>query len=340
MRVKNNRSRFVVGALVALVLASVGWGFSFILNDGTELPIKWPPGPIQMTIIADNTAALSDGNTRAGSIRDAMISPQRGWNRYLGDAAFSPVIQAGGSGTDGNNKNEIFFSDSPYGRSWDSNTLAITTVWSRGNERGEADIIFNTAFTWDSYRGNRNGRTAIDLQRVALHELGHVLGLDHPDEDGQTVTAIMNSHVSDLDSLVADDINGAQSLYGPPGVPANDNFASAAALTLSNSGITTVTGYNTNATKEAGEPNHAGNKGGHSVWWKWIAPGDGSASLDTRGSYFDTTLAVYTGSALSSLTSIASSDDIQDGVVQASFVSFTAKANTAYWIAVDGFNND
>jgi hypothetical protein len=48
---------------------------------------------------------------------------------------------------------------------------------------------------------------------VALHEFGHVLGLDHPDEFGQSVDAIMNSTVGDLDKLLFDDILGAYSLY-------------------------------------------------------------------------------------------------------------------------------
>jgi len=52
-----------------------------------------------------------------------------------------------------------------------------------------------------------------DIRRVLLHELGHVLGLDHPDLNGQTVDAIMNSRESDLDRLQADDRAGILSLY-------------------------------------------------------------------------------------------------------------------------------
>ena len=44
---------------------------------------------------------------------------------------------------------------------------------------------------------------------MALHEFGHVLGLDHPDQFGQNVAAIMNSTISNTDSLQQDDINGA-----------------------------------------------------------------------------------------------------------------------------------
>src|SRR5207247_1871393 len=55
------------------------------------------------------------------------------------------------------------------------------------------------------------------FHRVALHEFGHILGLDHPAESRQTVSAIMNSHISNLDQLTSDDIAGAQALYGGVG---------------------------------------------------------------------------------------------------------------------------
>ena len=83
--------------------------------------------------------------------------------------------------------------------------------------------------------------------------------------------------------------------------------------TTINGNCTTVTGTNLGATKEPGEPNHADNVGGASVWWKWIAPITGSATVTTDGSNFDTLLGVYTGSSVSSLTTIASNDDDSTG---------------------------
>jgi len=116
--------------------------------------------------------------------------------------------------------------------------------------------------------------------------------------------------------------------------PANDAFANRILLSGS-SGSTTAT--NLLATKETGEPNHAGNAGGQSVWWKWTAPAAGQVSLDTHGSTFDTLLAVYTGSSVAALTAVASNDN--DGSAGGtSGLLFEASAGTEYEIAVDGAN--
>lgn len=94
-------------------------------------------------------------------------------------------------------------------------------------------------------------------------------------------------------------------------------------------------GTNVNATKEAGEPNHAGISGGKSVWWSWTAPASGSVTINTAGSSFDTVLGVYTGTSVSALTAVASNDDVSGA--RTSSVTFNAVAGTIYRIAVDGF---
>jgi hypothetical protein len=118
--------------------------------------------------------------------------------------------------------------------------------------------------------------------------------------------------------------------------PANDNFANAQVITGNTS---STTGSNVRATKESGEPNHAGDSGGASIWYQWQAPASGSVTIDTAGSNFDTLLGVYTGSSVSALTTIASNDDENNaGGILTSKVVFNAVSGTLYRIAVDGFS--
>jgi hypothetical protein len=83
----------------------------------------------------------------------------------------------------------------------------------------EADTAFNPSILWNSYRGPLLSSGVIDFRRVAIHELGHILGLDHPDTNGQTVNAIMNSVIGNIETVTADDIAGVQALYGAPANP-------------------------------------------------------------------------------------------------------------------------
>ena len=118
-----------------------------------------------------------------------------------------------------------------------------------------------------------------------------------------------------------------------PQEPANDMFANAQELP----GISgTVMGNNTTATKEFGEPNHASNEGGKSVWYKWTAPADGEILLTTTNSAFDTLLGVYIGNRVTNLTEVISNDDALEGV-KGSKVRFGARSGEIYRIAVDGY---
>lgn len=120
--------------------------------------------------------------------------------------------------------------------------------------------------------------------------------------------------------------------------PANDNFSNAQSLSGTSA---TVTGSNAGATKEAGEPNHAGFAGGKSVWYRWTPQASGTVNIDTAGSGFDTLLAVYTGGAVNALTEVASNDDANgggDGVRTSKVSNVPVTAGTTYRIAVDGYN--
>jgi hypothetical protein len=142
------------------------------------------------------------------------------WNPQLGRVQFKIVRDSSETVASGNHINNVSWSDRVNDREFGSNTLAITTNWSRTGtpERLEADVIFNRAWTWNSYSGSLrrgpDGATVYDFRRVALHEFGHVLGLNHPDLAAQSVRAIMNSAISNVETLQADDLAGIAALYG------------------------------------------------------------------------------------------------------------------------------
>jgi uncharacterized delta-60 repeat protein/uncharacterized repeat protein (TIGR01451 family) len=129
--------------------------------------------------------------------------------------------------------------------------------------------------------------------------------------------------------------------------PTNDNFANAVVI----SGLVgQVTGNNSNATMEAGEPPIVttvvgGASVGASVWYQWTAPSSGNVTFDTIASTpngngattnFDTVLVVYIGTSVNSLTEIGADDD--SGGNLKSSLTFTAVQGTTYYIAVCGYN--
>ena len=139
------------------------------------------------------------------------------------------------------------------------------------------------------------------------------------------------------DSLASwlDPLNtGVRVLDGMDAVPINFTIAYAEGL---NGSSGSATGDNARSYKEKGEPDHAGNAGGKSMWWKWTAPADAAVNMDTHGSSFDTLLAVYQGTDMNGLETIAANDD--DGSSRKnSGLSFVGRQGEKYLIAVDGFN--
>ncbi|MEY4814957.1 MAG: hypothetical protein RLZZ162_2030, partial [Verrucomicrobiota bacterium] len=183
----------------------------------------WPDGNIVMHLQLGPSTRLADGKTWNSAAIDMLAE----WNKQMVRSQFTTVADSSAAVGDGNRVNNVLFSSSIFGRTFGTDTLAVTTVWTQGGRRVESDVLFNSRFNWDSYRGPlRTGANNAEFSRVALHEFGHVLGLDHPDTAGQFVSAIMNSRAGALDALTQDDRDGAAFLY------ASNAGVSAPVLTL------------------------------------------------------------------------------------------------------------
>ena len=80
----------------------------------------------------------------------------------------------------------------------------------------EADIFFNSAFAWSTSAAGEAGR--FDVETIALHEIGHILGLAHSNVNGSVMFPSVSSNFTKR-ALTQDDIDGVRSLYPGCGTP-------------------------------------------------------------------------------------------------------------------------
>lgn len=192
----------------------------------------------------------------------------------------------------------------PQSQTLPAGTLAILSVEATGA----------TSFQW-----RRNG---VNLPG----EVGTSLNIDNiqPTNSGAYSVVLANAG-----GAIVSQIAVLEVLTGDLGFA--DNYADRIVIT---GDAGTGSGSNTNATKQAAEPDHAANSGGKSVWLAWQAPASGIATFSTAGSSFDTLLAVYRGVNPGGFKHTASDDD--SAGFYASEVRFNAVAGNTYDIAVDG----
>ena len=112
--------------------------------------------------------------------------------------------------------------------------------------------------------------------------------------------------------------------------PRNDNFGNAQTLRVGQ----TLRGNINGATKQSGEPRHAGSLANHTVWYRLRSRSKVAVQVSTCTASFDTILAVYSGAGVRSLREVEFNND---GCGDGSRVTFTARRGRTYRIAVAGF---
>ena len=215
-------SRLLAAASLPLLLILVWWlhgSLAFVQNTtDSGVGLHWSTSRATLNLrvgCPPNNPLTEYGPCWDDAAKDAAAR----WNAAGAEFRFhiqspsrSASVACDSSATDG--ITTVVWADTNCGMAFGNDTLAITQSWfySTG-ELVDSDVLFDTNKDWTTYSGPQRSY-AIDFHRVALHEFGHVLGLDHPDDHGQFVNAIMNSRTDDNDQLQTDDIAGIRAIYG------------------------------------------------------------------------------------------------------------------------------
>ncbi|HLH31739.1 MAG TPA: IPT/TIG domain-containing protein, partial [Terriglobia bacterium] len=205
-----------------LVLASLigrASAYTFISTSTGAVP-AWATMPVQFWINQSGSSQIGNG-----SEFEAIKSAFQTWQnvsiakiqfQYMGTTPVSTVGQDG--------MNVVTFVDSsvPLGSETIATTFSFFTVDSTGSLAiQEADIAFSTtaAFSTSADPGK------YDIQAVATHEVGHLLGLDHSALLSSVMTPYGVPGELDQRTLAYDDIAGVAWIY-----PQDSNFSTLSAI--------------------------------------------------------------------------------------------------------------
>ena len=113
---------------------------------------------------------------------------------------------------DSDDPSSAFFLDDQCGNAFGGSTLAVARTLSfTSGVAVHSDVIFNTNKDWDAFDDSlANHAGDNDFRRVAVHEVGHVLGISHPFHSD----AIMYFASQDVTDPQADDLGALEFRYG------------------------------------------------------------------------------------------------------------------------------
>jgi hypothetical protein len=225
-----------------------------------------------------------------------------------------------------------------------SGTLAHAYYPPPNGNSAAGDMHFDSAENWSC---NTSG---IDIGIVALHEIGHSLGLAH--ENTSTVAVMDPFYNTSLTSLQSDDISGATAIYGPAAItdpPSNDSIASPKVIgSIPYSDTLDTTGAANAGDGPQGQISCQGktiNKGTKNVWYTYTPGTTRNVSFDTFGSTpapgasnYDTYIAVWTGPNTSSLSLVGCNDDTGNTFLSQLVLRLTG--GTLYYIEIAQYNGN
>jgi hypothetical protein len=162
----------VVAAALIAAPARADAYLKFGVEVGTSVvPLRWPAGPIRYFVAERDISGVS-----AQAFADTIGRAAATWDALPGlPVSFSAQGFTRSQPLETDGRSTIGFLDRP-----DQERVLGAATFLLDAQTGvllESDIYFNSRFQWSTSAGGETGR--IDLESVALHEIGHLLGLGH-----------------------------------------------------------------------------------------------------------------------------------------------------------------
>jgi hypothetical protein len=229
--VRANLKFFIFAAFTSIFFLQEANLDAFTLISNAGKPAYWPSGHISYRFNTATSGYFTGGHDASGTVTDEFAPIRAGFQSWLDVPGLNISItenaasSAAPSSDDGRNT-IIWIKNAWTNLSFQppNNALAVTLLSFDGSGAiVDADIYFNAeAFHWavvDS--GTELGY--IDVQNIATHEIGHLLGLDHSSEDlfeddpvlaDATMFYAASYGETERRDLKIDDTRAIQNLYG------------------------------------------------------------------------------------------------------------------------------
>lgn len=212
-----NTKRIAVTVCAILVLAG-GFVSAFVLFNP---PGKWLSGdlPRNITINQAGHSTVSDGD---GGVTEIVNAIAGSWNGAVPGALTSTSLSGSPPYVIGDGISTMHFNVNGTGCSGGCLAVTFTPIATVGSEvvNGttfggftDSDIFFNTKAKFYSNSEGDGCRREYHIESVAVHEVGHLLGLDHTPVGSATMYAATGQCNSSGESLASDDIDGINCIY-------------------------------------------------------------------------------------------------------------------------------
>lgn len=189
-----------------------GGGSVDCTDDNSQTGYATPFATTGTVAFQENTSTFPSD---AGNVGNALSAAASTWDHGISG---SPrlTVHMGGTAT-GPSQNGV--SEIGWVRIVPKNVLAATWTWvDQSNTIIEADLFFNTSWTWNVFSGCPTTATGeFDIQDIATHEMGHALGLSHYSDTDAQATMYPSAPSDELRkrTLTQGDIDALQDALGP-----------------------------------------------------------------------------------------------------------------------------